>query len=69
VNSGTYAGSTVTQSDIVNIGLGSNESTIIGQNYCGASANASSCLLRYSKWIGVVQPQRNGNADSHSKLD
>jgi hypothetical protein len=44
VNSGTYAGSTITQSDIVNIGLGSNESNIIGQNYCGASANAS-CLL------------------------
>jgi hypothetical protein len=42
-NSGTYTTSTVTQSDMVNIGLGSNESGIIGQNYCGTSGN-SSCL-------------------------
>ena len=42
-NSGTYTTSTITQSDMVNIGLDANESGIIGQNYCGSSGN-SSCL-------------------------
>jgi hypothetical protein len=42
-NSGSYTTSTVTQSDMVNIGLASNESGIIGQNYCG-TAGTSSCL-------------------------
>ena len=42
-NSGAYTTSTITQSDMVNIGLDANESGIIGQNYCGSSGN-SSCL-------------------------
>ena len=49
-NSGTYTTSTVTQSDMVNIGLGSHESGIIGQNYCGTSGN-SSCLSVISSAI------------------
>jgi hypothetical protein len=50
-NSGTYASSTVTQTDIVNIGLGSNESTIIGQNYCGTNGT-SSCLAVIRAGLG-----------------
>lgn len=62
-NSGTYAASTVTQGDMVNIGLGSNESSIIGQNYCGATAN-SSCLSVISAGLASSGLSANSSATS-----
>jgi hypothetical protein len=60
-NSGSYTTSTVTQSDMVNIGLASNESNIIGQNYCGTAGN-SSCLSTVSSALASASLTANSSA-------
>ncbi len=60
-NSGSYTTATVTQSDMVNIGLASNESGIIGQNYCGTSGS-SSCLSTLSSALASASLTANSSA-------
>jgi len=60
-NSGDYAASTVTQSDMVNIGLGNSETSIIGANYCGTSGT-SSCLSVISSGLASSSLTANSSA-------
>lgn len=60
-NSGTYASSTVTQSDMVNIGLATHESGIIGANYCGTAGNAS-CLNVIKNALGSASLTASSSA-------
>jgi len=60
-NSGSYTTATVTQSDMVNIGLASHESGIIGQNYCGTSGT-SSCLSTIRAALASASLTANSSA-------
>jgi len=60
-NSGSYTTSTVTQSDMVNIGLATSESNIIGQDYCGTAGN-SPCLSTLSSALASASLTADSSA-------